>query len=473
MAKISRFKRIPLNVAGGMNETRSRAVSVSRLANWYPIATPEGVSSATLMPFPAITQIGTIYNDEQQYEDRGMTVFNGLTYMVKGPYLYRLNADFTTTKIGAIAGTSFCSFANNGLVLVICNGSTPYQYDGTTLSLLSAITFNPQQVTYNSTFFIFDSDAQDFWVSDTFSTAVQGDSRSVPQSSPDRLTVPYSFNQILYLISPDSVEPWVPAAAIPPFELAVNGIIEKTGCSAKHGVTSTNEAVYFIHKSGTAYRMKGFTAQAFAPSGIVWQLQSLDLENYRARSLSFDGQQFVIFDFYNDNKTWCYSETTDTWLQLDSGEFNRWQAGSNCFNYGLNIFTDNVKGLVYKLDFYNFVNNWGMIIREKTFDYVSGEKLGEPRGRLEMSRVVFGVEAGMGLISGQGEEPKLGVQFSADGKAWSQEIFLDLGRNGEYSKQVECSYMVQFQQLAIRTRLYDPIGFAFFSAAIDVREAGY
>jgi len=92
---------------------------------------------------------------------------------------------------------------------------------------------------------------------------------------------------------------------------------------------------------------------------------------------------------------------------------------------------------------------------------------------LELSRVILGVEAGCGLVSGQGEEPLIGVQVSIDGKTWNQEQFVELGRMGEFSKQVEVSMRVKFQQLALKVRLYDPVGFAFFSAAIDVREAGH
>jgi hypothetical protein len=90
-----------------------------------------------------------------------------------------------------------------------------------------------------------------------------------------------------------------------------------------------------------------------------------------------------------------------------------------------------------------------------------------------MSKAVFGLEAGIGLVSGQGEVPVLGVQCSTDGKTWSQEQFVEIGRSGEFTRKVEWFNMLQFQQLAIRTRLYDPVGLAFFSAAIDVREAGY
>ena len=475
MAKVTRYKRVPLNVAGGSNETRSRSVSVARLVNWYPEATQAGVSDATLMPWPGITRIADITDYESAYTDRGMHVFKGITYLVKGFHLYRLNADFTVTQIGVIAGTDYCGMADNGIQMVICNGSTPYSYDGTTLSLLTDITFNPSSVAYDSGQFIFDTDGQQFAVSDPFSTTVRGDSYASPVISPDAFTAPYAFGQVVYMFGADSIEPWAAdGGATPPYSIAQQGIIERIGCSAQHGITNTTDFMYFIHRSGTPYRVRGFNAQGFGTAGVIAKFQDYDCAQYRARSFAHDGQQFVLFDFYANNATWVYAETTDTWLQIDSGRSgDRWQAGSGFYNYGQLIFTDNTLPYIYKLDFTNFVNDWGPVTREKTFEFVAGERLGTVRGVYEMSRVVFGVEAGVGLLEGQGEVPLLGVQFTTDGKTWSQEIFVELGRSGEFSRQVEVPFMLQFQQLSIRTRLYDPIGFAFFSAALDVREAGY
>jgi hypothetical protein len=88
------------------------------------------------------------------FADRGCHVFNGITYFVKGANLYRLNRDLTTDLIGAINGTDYCSFADNGGVMVICNGLTPYSYDGATLTSLTSIAFNPSVVAYITTRFV-------------------------------------------------------------------------------------------------------------------------------------------------------------------------------------------------------------------------------------------------------------------------------------------------------------------------------
>jgi len=474
MVKNSRYKRIPLNVAGGSNETRSRAVSVERLVNWYPDSTPTGVSPATLMPWGGLTNVGGVAGSGGNYADRGCHFFKGAVYFVKGTTLYKLSSAYAVTTVGTITGSDYCSFADNGGVMVICNGGTPYSYDGTTLTSLASITFNPSVVTYITTRFVFDSSNDYFYVSDSFSTNVRTANSATSESAPDSFTAPLAFGQMLYLFGENTIEPWQPASGQPPFARATQAIMENVGCSAPHGITNTIDFVYFIHKGGIPYRMRGFQVEPIATSGIINKLNNYDCAKYRARSLSFDGQNFVIFDFYDNNATWCFSETTSTWFELTSSTTEaRWQGGSYCAAFGENLFFDNTLQHVYKLDLTNFVNDWGPVVREKVFEFLSGEKAGKVRGKMELSRVILGVEAGCGLVSGQGEEPLIGVQVSIDGKTWNQEQFVELGRMGEFSKQVEVSMRVKFQQLALRVRLYDPVGFAFFSAAIDVREAGH
>ena len=52
------------------------------------------------------------------------------------------------------------------------------------------------------------------------------------------------------------------------------------------------------------------------------------------------------------------------------------------------------------------------------------------------------------------------------------EEFIEIGRLGDFSREIEWSHFARFQQLSIKVRLSDPIRCVFFSAAVDVREAG-
>ena len=474
MPRTTRFKRIPLNIATGINQAQSRAVSITRLANWYPESTPNGTGQAALYPFPGLSIWGGATVSEYNYYDRGAHVFNGVLYFIKGSRLYSQDANGNATEIGVIYGFEQCQMENNGSIMLITTGGPVYQYDGTALSILTDITFNPKSVKYLNGKFIFDSDTGNVWNTNPGTTYVDGANFSAPESNPDPFVSPYVFNQMLYLFGTKTVEPWRDVGSgNPPFERESQAIIDGSGCASVHGICNTTEFMYFIDPSGQVQRIRSFQSEVVSNPAISNTLVRYDLSQYKATSCRLKGHWFIIFNFYADNKTLVYSENTGEFFELTSGsDEGVWQGGSHAFCYGLHHFLDRSNSYVYKLDWDTFYNANIICIREKIFDFVCGEKFGDPRGWFECSKIYFGVEPGIGLVDGQGSVPLLEVSRSVDGKTWSNPEFLEIGRLGEFSREVEWSHFCRFQQLAIKVRTSDPIGCVFFSAAIDVREAG-
>lgn len=122
MARVTRYKKIPMNVAAGINQAQSRAVSVTNLSNWYPEATPNGTGQAALYPFPGLSIFGGAVVSESSYIDRGAYVFNSTLYFIKGSYLYSQDSAGNATSIGAVYGFDICQFADNGTLMVIATG---------------------------------------------------------------------------------------------------------------------------------------------------------------------------------------------------------------------------------------------------------------------------------------------------------------------------------------------------------------
>ncbi len=474
MPRTTRFKRIPLNIATGINQAQSRAVSITRLANWYPESTPNGTGQAALYPFPGLSIYGGAVVSEATYIDRGAYVFNSTLYFIKGGYLYSQDSSGNATSIGAVYGFNICQFSDNGYVMVIATGGPVYQYDGTTLSILSGITFNPTAVKYLNGKFIFNSDTGNFWHTDPGTTVINGANFAAPESNPDPFVAPYVFNQMLYLFGTETVEPWRDiGSGNPSFERETQAIIDGSGCASVHGICNTSDFMYFIDRSGVIFRIRSFQADPVSNHAISNIIEHYDLTSYTANAVKFKGHWFVIFNFYADDKTLVFSENTGEFFYLTSGnDEGAWQGGSYAYAYGLHHFADRSNSYLYKLDFDTYFNSNIVVIREKVFDFVCGEKFGDPRGWYECSKIYFGIEPGVGLVDGQGSNPYLMVSRSVDGKTWSNEEFIEIGRLGEFSHEVEWSHFARFQQLAIKVRLSDPIRCVFFSAAIDVREAG-
>lgn len=474
MPRTTRFKRVPINIASGINQAQSRAVSITRLSNWYPEATPNGTGAAALYPFPGLSIWGGAIVSEPSYADRGAYVFNGMLYYIKGSYLYSQDADLNIVAIGVIYGANRCQFSDNGTVMIIVTGGPAYQYDGSTLSVLSDITFSPTAITYLNGKFIFNSNTGNFWHTNPGTTSVDGANFAAPESNPDPFVVPYVFNQMLYLFGTETIEPWRDVGVgNPSFERESQAIIDGVGCSSVYGIANTAEFMYFIDRSGGVFRVRSFQADVVSNPAISNTIEEYDLTRYTASAVKFAGHWFVIFNFYADGKTLVFSENTGEFFELTSGnDEGEWQGGSYAFCYGLHHFVGKSGTYVYKLDWDTYFNSNIIAIREKVFDFVCGEKFGDPRAWYECSQIIFGIEPGVGLSEGQGVNPYIMVSRSIDGKTWSNEEFIEIGRAGDFSREIVWSHMCRFQQMAIRVRLSDPVRCVFFSAAIDVREAG-
>ena len=404
--------------------------------------------------------------------NRGSHTFAGRSFKITDTTLLEVLSDGSTVSRGTIGGANFCSFADDGETMVICNGQTPYSYASNTLTQLSAITFDPVAVHYLNQQFIFTGSDNRFYVSDAGTTTVNALNTAVPESDPDGLTVAYPYNQILYLLSSNSCEPWDNVGTgNPPFERIDGAIIENVGCDSPHGVAQTPSAMYFISPEGIAYRIRGYSPEQISRPAVSKAFQGYTLNNYKAFTIVFDAQRFIVFAF--DEATWVFAETVTEggeWFELED-RGGVWPGTSYSFAYNKHLV--GCGGNVLELDFDTFTNNGEVLTRERVLAVIAGEQLGRPRQRLEMSKLYLSLETGVGLTSGQGENPQIIVQPSYDGgKTFGIETFINTGRLGETEKDVEWSNMHQFKQLVVRLKATDPVAWNLYTASIDLRTVG-
>jgi hypothetical protein len=83
------------------------------------------------------------------------------------------------------------------------------------------------------------------------------------------------------------------------------------------------------------------------------------------------------------------------------------------------------------------------------------------------------MQSGVGLISGQGENPIVMCSISTDaGESWSSERNVFLGRMGDSSRRPKYDYMKSFGSLYIKIRCSDPVFISIFGGTLEVRQAG-
>jgi hypothetical protein len=101
------YQTLPVQIAGGSNQNRSRPASVERTVNMYAEVTTGGRSEVVLHSFPGnkIVYSGTTG------ACRGLYNWNGVLYGVTGGTLYSWTSTYTRTTIGSIGGAGRCIFS--------------------------------------------------------------------------------------------------------------------------------------------------------------------------------------------------------------------------------------------------------------------------------------------------------------------------------------------------------------------------
>jgi hypothetical protein len=75
------------------------------------------------------------------------------------------------------------------------------------------------------------------------------------------------------------------------------------------------------------------------------------------------------------------------------------------------------------------------------------------------------MEAGVGLVSGQGSDPQIMMQISRDGgHAWGAEVWASLGAIGQYRARAIWNRLGRSRDWLFKFRVTDPIKTVFVAA---------
>ena len=119
------------------------------------------------------------------------------------------------------------------------------------------------------------------------------------------------------------------------------------------------------------------------------------------------------------------------------------------------------------------MNDGETLKRTRVTNSVNGDLLGKKGARVQMSKFEFIMEAGTGLISGQGEDPRILIEASYDGgKTFNHIGWPRVGRLGENTMRVELYNLASFYDCIFRITTTDPVSYSIYSGTIDLKFAG-
>lgn len=473
------FQTIPVNVTGPSYQSRSRPLSSQRTQNWYQQLNEQGKDAYTLMPFPGLKLLGSA-----EGADRGFHRMSEILYQVKGTSLYEISSNGTHTLRGTIPGTGRAIIRDDGINMFIVADLKVWQYT-TDTNLVTEVTnvniTGSKSVDFFNNQFIYTKDRFST-VSDVGNGAEASGLNIVGEETlPDDLVRDYVFDEVIYRCGTRSIVGWYNSGVgAPPIE-KLQGRIFTVGLAAINSIAETDEAFYWLGDDFAIYQAAAGSKNRISTDAISNEIQKYSkIDDAIGNTFTFEGQNFYSITFPSGNKTFVVSESlgSNGWFEISSGVSNpldstKYQGTSILDAYGKLFVADVSNGNIYNLDLDTYMNNDEPLQRVRVTQAANGALLNARGKRVQMSELKLIMETGVGVISGQGDNPRIMIEYSDDGgNTWNGGSWPRVGRLGEFTLQVEWYNLGSFYNRIFRISTTDPVNYSIYSATIDLRLAG-
>ena len=470
------YLSVPVNISGPSYQDRSRPLSSQETRNFYHELVEPGKDKYVIKSFPGQKLLGST----SALEDRGMWQMAEVAYRVVGVTLYEVDRYGAHTSRGTIPGSNRCIFADDGVNLFIVTEGKVYKYSNSTLAV--TVVTDTDITGALSVTFINNQFAYTFPLLTVFSDVGDGSSATSlnaigAESNPDDLVRDYAFDQILYRFGKRSCESWYNSGVgTPPFD-RIEGQIINVGLGAIHSVANTKDFVYWLGSDLQVYRARGGQEEPISTAAIAGAIQGYsDASDAIGEVFTIDNKEIYMITFPGGNQTWCLNEELGIhgWFELSEGVTNgRYNAGSLVEVYNKVLIGDRSDGQLYELDFDTYDQAGETWRRRRVLGSINGDTLGQKGKRVQMSRLELIMEMGTGLITGQGEDPKIMIEASYDGgKSWATGTWMRVGRLGETNIRAEWFNVKSFYDMIVRITTSDPVAYNIFSGVVDLKLAG-
>jgi len=445
---------------GASYTTRSIYQDDQECINFYPEIDPtkqpgeRGI--VALYPTPGLVTEITL---PAASEVRGMRALSGLQYAiaVSGDKVYLIQTDLTYTEVGTLSSNvgpvsiSDNQMTTGGLTAYIVDGLNRYYYVVSTNTFVTLpSTDGPWQgatvtdvvdgyILYNQ------PDTQNWSSTDLDSPLSAQAWFGTKNGSPDNLVSLIVDHRQVYLLGEVTTEVWVDVGSqitgllTFPFQ-RVSGTASQNGCGAAFSVARFAETFMFLARDtlGTATigMMQGYEYKRLSTHAVENSLVGVDVTDARAWTYQVEGHEFYVITFPNADITWVYDLATQQWhkwLYWDTptATYHRHRANCGIAFANKNLVGDWENGKIYSLDFDQYTDAGSPIRRLRRAPHITTDL---QRQYFEEFQIQF--QPGVGLTTGQGDNPQAMLRWSNDGgSTWSNEHWTSIGRQGAYQNR--------------------------------------
>ena len=458
-----------VQLVGQSYDAQSYVGSSERSINCMVESLPrDGAAPDMLIPTPGIKLSTSL--DSGIGTSRGVWKMAGILYAVYGPILYTISSTGVVTNLGTVSGTENVIMFDNGTQLVIVADDFTYVYSTfsstfitvTHTSFLASSSgaflegyFLFAAKTSNTVFFIgpFDDvtgevDFNAFDATDSFRAF----------TTAGNIVRIFADQKELWIFKEEASEVWRPVANVDlPFS-QLDGATTKFGLLTKYSITENDNMIVWVGND-----FKTYVANGYNPTPVSTQPMAFDILNYTDSSDAYmyswneGAHKLVGIWFLTEGVTWVYDFTTQLWHEresqlLASGK-KHWRATSVIRCYDKTLVSDSDDAVIGELDFNTFTE-YGTV---QTLTRV-GQTAHAEGALFSVDRLQILAEAGVGLTTGQGSDPKIILHKSKDfGKTYGTPAQRDLGRIGERRTRAIWRQQGLYRQFTPKVTISDPV----------------
>jgi hypothetical protein len=261
---------------------------------------------------------------------------------------------------------------------------------------------------------------------------------ALKDSSTDNLITLFENNRELWLVGERTSEVWFNAGGVNFAFQRIPGVGPQVGCAAVHSITRSGATLIWLGRNEQGQNIVVMTNQ-YSFSRISTHAVEHAIASYPkvddaiGYGYEEDGHLFYMLIFPTADTTWCFDLTAGVWHQRASftastGQFHRHR--SNCFmDFGdVRLVGDYQTGQIHQMSRSIYSDNGAPLVCIRRTPHVWSKS---NRERVFCSQLQIEFTPGVGLQTGQGQDPQMMLRWSDDGGfTWSTEHWVTIGKVG-------------------------------------------
>ena len=408
-----------------------------------------GSTSGTTLTVSAVSS-GTLH--------AGMTITNS-----------SLSAKTVITALGTGTGGAGTYTISNSQTV---GSSTMYGLNWTVLPASDGAFVGGSTVEVVDNYFIYNKPDSQLWgATDILSIISNPLSYGTKDGSPDDLVTIIVDRREVYLLGEMSSEVWIDVGSFPfPFQ-RIPGTSTQQGIAAKFSASRVGNSFAYVSKNNrgesTVVRMNGYIPERISTHAVENTLVGQNVSDALAWTYQLNGHETYVVTFPSigeNGLTWAFDNTTGLWHKWlytnNQNEYER-HRGNCCSFFNQQVLVgDYENGKLYRVSLSEYTDDGQLVRRVRRCPHITSDLQRQYFHELQIQ-----FEPGVGLSTGQGDNPQAMLRWSNDGGfTWSNENWVTIGAQGQYYNRAMWRRLGWARDRIFEVVITDPIKAVIVSA---------